>query len=149
MKPGWIERQCGGDRAGAFLQLFSLKHQCERFGAALRTAEAEPDGSLNPEAVMGCIDSRTRMLAITAMSNVTGFRPQLRRIIEEAHRAGARVFVDASQEAAHHPINVQEMDCDLLCFSGTRFTDPWEQGCSAENGSCLRKCARISTEGAW
>ena len=107
---------------------FPWKHQCERFGAVLRTAEAEPDGSLNPETVMGCIDSRTRMLAITAMSNVTGFRPQLRRIIEEAHRAGARVFVDASQEAAHHTINVQEMDCDLLCFSGHKVYGPMGTG---------------------
>lgn len=103
---------------------FPWKHQCEKYGAELRVARAEADGSLKPESVISLFDRQTRLAAVTAMSNVTGFRPQLRTIIEEAHRMGVKVFVDASQEAAHHRISAEELDCDFLCFSGHKVYGP-------------------------
>lgn len=103
---------------------FSWKHHCEKHGARLLTAAAGRDGSLSPEAVISLMDSRTRVAAITAMSNVTGFRPDIKTIIREAHRRGIYVFLDASQEVVHHPVSVRGLDCDFLCFSGHKIYGP-------------------------
>ncbi len=103
---------------------FPWKHQCERCGAELRVAEAGRDGSLSAEAVVSLLDGHTKLVAVTAMSNVSGFRPELGHIIEEAHRHGACVMADASQEIVHHPVSVQELDCDFLCFSGHKIYGP-------------------------
>lgn len=65
-----------------------------------------------------------KVLVITAMSNVTGYRPPLDVIIPEARKAGALVVVDAAQYASHHDCDVQSMDCDLLYFSGHKMLAP-------------------------
>ncbi len=103
---------------------FPWKHQCERCGAEFRVAEARHDGSLSAEAVISLLDERTKLVSVTAMSNVSGFRPELGRIIEEAHRHGAYVAADASQEIVHHPVSVRKLDCDFLCFSGHKIYGP-------------------------
>ena len=87
-------------------------------------ARAERDGSLPAEAVISLINEHTKLVAVTAMSNVTGFRPELDRVIEVAHRYGAYVLVDASQEIVHHPVSVRKSDCDFLCFSGHKIYGP-------------------------
>lgn len=82
-----------------------FREQCRRRGVALRVAQAGQDGSLRPQDVLALTDSRTRLVAITAMSNVTGFRPELPCLIRQLHGRGIRVAVDAAQEAAHHRID--------------------------------------------
>lgn len=67
---------------------------------------------------------KIKLVAITGQSNVLGTRPPLKDIIQKAHAAGARVFVDAAQLIAHHQINVQELDCDFLSFSGHKLYGP-------------------------
>jgi cysteine desulfurase/selenocysteine lyase len=103
---------------------FPWKSQCEKKGAELRAALAESDGSLRADDVLELVDSRTRLIAVTAMSNVTGFCPDVNRIIKEAHKRGVLVLVDASQAIVHQVISVRRMDCDFLCFSGHKLYGP-------------------------
>lgn len=107
---------------------FPWKRQCEKRGAQLRVAEAETDGTLKTEAVISRMDERTRLVAVTAMSNVTGFRPDVGRIVKKAHELGIPVLVDASQEIAHHRVSVRETDCDFLVFSGHKVYGPMGVG---------------------
>ena len=85
---------------------------------SLRIARAQEDGGLPARRVTELIDERTRLVAVTAMSNVTGVCPDLPAIIEAAHRRKAAVFVDAAQAAAHTELPAKELDYDFLCFSG-------------------------------
>ncbi len=107
---------------------FPWKHHCEKQGADFLVATASEDGSLSADAVISRMNSHTRLVSVTAMSNVTGFRPAIATIISEAHRRGIYVFVDASQEVAHHPLSVRSMDCDFLCFSGHKIYGPMGTG---------------------
>lgn len=107
---------------------FSWKYQCEKKRAELRIAQAEPSGVLPSDRVTELIDNNTRLVAVTAMSNVTGERPDLERIIQKAHSVGAVILVDASQEIAHHRISVRQLDCDFLAFSGHKIYAPMGAG---------------------
>lgn len=111
---------------------YPFREQCRLRGMEFRVAPAGADGTLDLEEVKKRTDTRTRLISITAMSNVTGFRPELAPLIQYAHKKGARVVVDASQEAAHHRVNVRELDCDFLCFSGHKVYGP--MGCGVLYG---------------
>jgi len=93
-------------------------------GATLRYVPLTPTGVITSDAFTQALTPRTRLVAITAMSNVTGHIPPLETIIAEAHRRGALVLLDAAQYAGHHPVNVTEMDCDFLAFSGHKMCGP-------------------------
>ncbi len=107
---------------------FSWKHQCDRCGAEFRVANARQDGTVDEQEILGKMDRRTRLIAVTAMSNVTGYRPKLEEIIREAHRNGTMVLVDAAQAIAHERISVRKLDCDFLCFSGHKVYGPMGTG---------------------
>lgn len=107
---------------------FPWKHQCETRGAEFRVAAAGADGTLQAGAVISRMDQRTRLVAVTAMSNVTGFRPDVKQIIKKAHELGIPVLVDASQELAHHRVSVSSLDCDFLVFSGHKVYGPMGVG---------------------
>ena len=102
----------------------SWKNQCEKKCAQFRVALAQTDGSLRAEDVLDQMDSRTRLIAVTAMSNVTGFCPDVDRIIREAHKRGVLVLIDAAQAVVHRAISVRQMKCDFLCFSGHKIYGP-------------------------
>ncbi|MFP4329435.1 MAG: aminotransferase class V-fold PLP-dependent enzyme [Alkalispirochaetaceae bacterium] len=93
-------------------------------GALLKFIPLTPEGSITAEAVDQTITPKTRFVAISGMSNVTGFRPPIRRIIEAAHAVGAKVLIDGAQYASHAPVDVQELDCDFLAFSGHKMCGP-------------------------
>lgn len=111
---------------------YPFREVCRRTGAAFRVIPARKDGTLDPEEASRYLDRRTRLLCVTAMSNVTGYRPPVQELIRQAHRWGARVMVDATQEAAHHRIRVEELDCDFLCFSAHKVYGP--MGCGVLYG---------------
>lgn len=69
-------------------------------------------------------DGKVQLVAITAQSNVLGVQPDLKRVIDMAHTAGALVLVDAAQSIAHIKTDVQELDCDFLAFSGHKLYGP-------------------------
>ena len=80
--------------------------------------------SLQDEHSRDIIGEKTRIVIITGMSNVTGYVPPLRTIIAQAHRVGAVVAVDAAQLVVHHSIDVAELGCDFLFFSGHKMAGP-------------------------
>ena len=97
---------------------------CRQTGAALRFMECEPDGSLDVNKVEGLIGERTRLVAITQLSNVLGRQYPVREIAELAHRRGAVVVVDGAQSAPHIPVDVQALGADFFAFSGHKTYGP-------------------------
>jgi cysteine desulfurase / selenocysteine lyase len=82
------------------------------------------DGSLNMTAFHQLLSTRTRIVAITELSNALGTIPPLDEIISAAHKIGAVVVVDAAQSVAHKAVNVAELDCDFYAFSGHKIYGP-------------------------
>ena len=94
-------------------------------GAALRFLPLRDDSSgLADGAVEATIGEKTKLVAITGMSNVTGYMPPLADIIARAHAVGAVVLVDGAQLVAHHPVDVQALDIDFLAWSGHKMCGP-------------------------
>ncbi|MCF7844313.1 MAG: SufS family cysteine desulfurase [Kiritimatiellales bacterium] len=69
-------------------------------------------------------NGNVKLVAITGQSNVTGVRTPLKEIINKTHEAGALALVDAAQLSAHHPIDVQDLECDFLVLSGHKLYGP-------------------------
>ena len=96
----------------------------QRTGAALRYLECRQDGSFTDEAIAETITEKTRLVAIGEVSNVTGRRSPLEKIIARAHSVGAVVVVDGAQSTPHMAVDVQAMDADFLAFSGHKLMGP-------------------------
>jgi len=94
-------------------------------GATLHWIDIEDSGEPKLEELeASLIQGNIKLVAITGQSNVLGVRPPLQKIIELSHAAGAKVLIDAAQLVAHHPIDVQDLDCDFLTFSGHKLYGP-------------------------
>jgi cysteine desulfurase/selenocysteine lyase len=94
----------------------------ERTGATLRWFKALPDGRIDVDPAL--ITDRTKVVAITGQSNVTGVIPPVAEITRLAHEAGALVLVDGAQSVPHHPVDVTALDVDFLAFSGHKMLGP-------------------------
>ncbi len=97
---------------------------CARVGAELRVIPLNPDGTLQLDVVPGLFDQRTRLLAITEVSNVLGTENPLSALIALAHQHGAKVLVDGAQAVMHHPVDVQALGCDFYVFSAHKLYGP-------------------------
>ena len=93
-------------------------------GASLRHIPLTDDGRLDLERLDECLTSRTRLVAVTGMSNVLGTVNPIGRLVERAHAVGALVLVDGAQSVPHAAINVQEPRIDFLAFSGHKIYGP-------------------------
>ena len=93
-------------------------------GASLKFLECEKDGSFTQEAIEKAITERTKLAAITHISNVIGRVNPVETIIKKVHEVGGVVLVDAAQSVAHIPVDVQAMDADFLAFSGHKLMEP-------------------------
>jgi cysteine desulfurase/selenocysteine lyase len=93
-------------------------------GVVLRFIELANDAQLDLDSLEELMSPRVRLVAVTAMSNVTGTIPPLRRIIGLAHAHGARVLIDAAQSLAHHRLDVSRLDADFVAFSGHKMYGP-------------------------
>lgn len=93
-------------------------------GASLKFLECEMDGHFTEEAIENAITEKTKLAAITHVSNVIGRVNPVEKIIGKVHAAGGVVLVDAAQSAPHIPIDVQAMDVDFLAFSGHKLMAP-------------------------
>jgi len=94
----------------------------ERTGATLTWFKALPDGRVDVDPAL--ITERTKIVAITGQSNVTGVIPPVAEITRLAHEAGALVLVDGAQLVPHHPVDVKALDVDFLVFSGHKMLGP-------------------------
>lgn len=97
----------------------------ERQGVVLRWVEPEPDGSLPAEKMLAAIGPRTRLIAVTHMSNVTGTVVDVGAI---ARGTDVPVLVDGSQAAVHMPVDVAALGCDFYCITGHKLYGPSGSG---------------------
>ena len=97
----------------------------ERAGVAVRWIEIDPATTeLDLDSYELALSDRTRLVAVTAASNVVGTIPPLRRIADQAHELGALVFVDGVHYAAHHLVDVPALGADLFVCSPYKFLGP-------------------------
>lgn len=120
-------------RAGDNIIISAMEHHanivpwqmlCERVGAELRVIPLNQDGTLQLDVLPTLLDERSRLLAITQVSNVLGTENPVAEIIALAHQHGAKVLVDGAQAVMHHPVDVQALDCDFYVFSGHKLYGP-------------------------
>ena len=100
----------------------------ERQGVVLKWVETAPNGSLDAQAVIDAIGPRTKLVAITHMSNVLGTVVDVKTICAAARQLGVAVCVDGSQAAVHMPINVTEIGCDFYAVTGHKLYGPTASG---------------------
>ena len=93
-------------------------------GAVLKYMYLEKDGRLSVEEAKKKITKKTKIVAVTEVSNVLGLINPAREIAAVAHENGAVILVDGSQSAAHMAVDVQDMDCDFFAFSGHKLLSP-------------------------
>ncbi len=93
-------------------------------GAKIVWCPLTADGRFDLEQFDNLLTARTKMVAVTAMSNVLGTLPPIREIVRRAHAVGAKVLVDAAQSAPHTAIDVQAWDADFVVFSGHKLYGP-------------------------
>jgi cysteine desulfurase/selenocysteine lyase len=95
-----------------------------RTGATIRWASITADGRLDREDFRSCLNSRTRLVALSAVSNTLGTVNPVRELVAEAHDAGALVAVDAAQHVPHAAMDVTDWDADFVTFSGHKMLGP-------------------------
>jgi cysteine desulfurase/selenocysteine lyase len=93
-------------------------------GARLRVAPVDDRGQVLLEDFERLLGPRTRLVAITQVSNALGTVVPVREMTQIAHRYGTRVLVDGAQAVSHMPVDVQDIDCDFYCFSGHKVFGP-------------------------
>ena len=96
----------------------------ERQGAKLVWVPVRDDGSFDMDAFEASLTDRTRLVAITQMSNVLGTVTPIADIVRIAHARGIKVLVDGSQSAVHMPVDVQALGCDFFVFTGHKVYGP-------------------------
>lgn len=93
-------------------------------GAVLKYIPLQPDGSIRLEDVEQTVTEKTKVVAITYVSNVLGVINPIKEIAAIAHRKGAKIVVDGAQSTPHLKIDVQELDCDFYTMSGHKMCAP-------------------------
>lgn len=97
---------------------------CQKRQAKLKIIPIKKDLTLDLDAYIKLLSKKTKLVAITGMSNVLGTIPDLKKIIDLAHQVSAITLVDGAQSVAHSPTDVQELDCDFLTFSAHKMLGP-------------------------
>ncbi|MCE8518938.1 cysteine desulfurase [Ruegeria pomeroyi] len=124
-------------QAGDEIVLSTMEHHAnivpwhflrERQGVVLKWVDPEPDGSLDPQAVLDAIGPRTKLVAITQCSNVLGTVVDVKSICAGARAKGVPVLVDGSQGAVHMPVDVRDLGCDFYAITGHKLYGPSGSG---------------------
>ncbi|MGF1657879.1 MAG: cysteine desulfurase [Rubrimonas sp.] len=100
----------------------------ERQGAVLKWVDVDARGDLDPQAVIDAIGPRTKLVALTHMSNVLGTVVDVKTICREAAARGVATLLDGSQAAVHMPVNVAEIGCDFYVITGHKLYGPTASG---------------------
>ena len=100
----------------------------ERQGVVIKWVDVDATGALDPAKVLEAITPRTKLIAVTHVSNVLGTVVDVKTICEGARAKGVPVLVDGSQAAVHMPVNVQEIGCDFYAVTGHKLYGPSGSG---------------------
>ena len=100
----------------------------DKLGVKLVWVDTEPDGSFDEQKVINAFTSKTKLIAITHMSNVLGTRVDVKKICNAAKSRDIPVLVDGSQAAVHLPIDVQDIGCDFYAITGHKLYGPSASG---------------------
>ncbi len=97
---------------------------CERKGAILKVIPMNEKGELIMEEYDKLLNNKTKLVSVTHVSNSLGTVNPVKELISKAHSAGAKIMIDAAQSIQHIPIDVKDLDCDFLTFSGHKMYGP-------------------------
>ena len=100
----------------------------ERQGVVLKWVDLEPSGALDPQRIADATGPKTKLVAITHLSNVLGTVVDVKSITQSAHAVGVPVIVDGSQGAVHMPVDVQDIGCDFYAITGHKLYGPSGSG---------------------
>jgi len=100
----------------------------ERQGAVLRWVDVDVNGELDPQAVIDAMGPKTKLVAITHMSNVLGTVVDVQTICHAAREHGIATVIDGSQAAVHMPVNLSEIGCDFYVITGHKLYGPTGSG---------------------
>jgi len=120
-------------KAGDEILISSMEHHsnivpwqmvCQQTGAVLKVIPISDAGELDMEAYADLLDSRTRLVAVTHLSNALGTIAPVEQMIALAHAAGVPVLLDGAQAISHLKVDVRALDCDFYAFSGHKIFGP-------------------------
>ncbi len=94
---------------------------CQRKGAVLKVLGADDDGHLKTEELKSILNERTKLVAVTQISNVLGIKNPVKEIVNICHSINCPVLVDGAQGIVHGGVDVQDLDCDFYAFSGHKL----------------------------
>lgn len=100
----------------------------ERQGVVLKWVDVDSRGALDTQAVIDAIGPKTKLVALTHLSNVLGTKVDIKAITAAAHEKGVAVLVDGSQAAVHMPVDVTDLDCDFYAITGHKLYGPSGSG---------------------
>jgi cysteine desulfurase/selenocysteine lyase len=100
----------------------------QRLGVVIKWVDVDSTGYLDPQAVIDAITPKTKLIAVTHLSNVLGTVVDVKAIVDAAHEKGVAVLVDGSQAAVHMPVNVDALGCDFYAITGHKLYGPSASG---------------------
>src|SRR5438067_10212029 len=133
-------------RAGDVILLTEMEHHsnlvpwqllAERIGARLRFVPVRDDGTLELEKLSSLLTAEVKIFAFTHVSNSLGTINPVAELCQKARSVGAMTLIDAAQSIGHMPLNVQELGCDFLAFSGHKMCAPTGIGVLYGRGEIL------------
>lgn len=100
----------------------------EEKGAVIKVIPVTESGEWQIDAIDSLLNEKTKLVAVNHVSNSLGTINPIKMLIDKAHSYGAKVLIDAAQSVSHFATNVQELDCDFMCFSGHKIYGPTGTG---------------------
>lgn len=126
---GFVKRLGKGDEvlvsvAAHHANFVPWQQACLQSGAAFKTFRVMPSGEVDADDFQKQLSNRTKIVALTHVSNVLGVENDIKKLTSKAHEAGASVLVDGAQSVAHRAVDVCDLDCDYFAFSGHKLYGP-------------------------